>query len=223
MKEHRIVTQRTARFFSLGTPSDSVREVWFVLHGYGQLAPFFLRHFQDIAHPARYIIAPEALSRFYWDHSTGRVGASWMTKADRLQEIQDYVAYLNSIYHAVFSELRRDQVTVHILGFSQGATTACRWLCLGQAQADQFTLWAGGLPHDLNWETGAPILRQLDLRLVLGSEDEFISIDQLEQQESILKQHNIEWTRMVFEGAHRIHQPTLQTLADDFETDDGGS
>lgn len=58
MQEHRIAVARTARYFTLGRAE---REVWFVLHGYGQLADRFLRHFDPIDDGTRLIVAPEGL------------------------------------------------------------------------------------------------------------------------------------------------------------------
>ena len=82
MQEHHFSTPRTARYYTLD-PAEAVREVWFVLHGYGQLAGAFLRHFERLQDGARLFIAPEALSRYYLPGHQ-RVGASWMTREDRL-------------------------------------------------------------------------------------------------------------------------------------------
>ena len=79
-----------------------MRELWYVLHGYGQLAAPFLDDFRAIDDGTRLIVAPEALSRFYEGdvqarlHKDAKVGASWMTREDRDAEIADYVAYLDT-------------------------------------------------------------------------------------------------------------------------------
>ena len=59
----------------LGALSAETREIWFVVHGYGQLAEYFIRHFRGLDDGTRYIVAPEGLSRFYVKEWT-RVGAS---------------------------------------------------------------------------------------------------------------------------------------------------
>src|SRR2546422_2866054 len=46
--------------------------------------------------------------------------SSWMTREDRLAEIEDYVRYLDAVYAEVFGSLDRAGVTVHALGYSQG-------------------------------------------------------------------------------------------------------
>src|SRR5258705_7905505 len=96
-----MTVSRMARYFTIGRPD---REVWFVLHGYGQLAARFLSRFEPLDDGGRLIVAPEALSRFYLteDSAERRVGASWMTREDRLTEIEDYVQYLEAVYADVF-------------------------------------------------------------------------------------------------------------------------
>src|SRR2546425_1041706 len=89
MQEHHLAVDKTARYYSLGEPGPATRQLWFVCHGYGQLAGRFLRHFEPLDDGSRVIIAPEGLSRFYLSESPAerRVGASWMTREDRLVEM----------------------------------------------------------------------------------------------------------------------------------------
>jgi predicted esterase len=136
-----------------------------------------------------------------------------MTKEDRLLEIEDYVAYLDALYYQTFDEVDRLLVKVRVLGFSQGATTACRWLSRGTASADQLILWAGSLPHDLIWETDAPLLRRLQPVLVVGDQDEFVTPELLQNQQKILDQHNVPYQLITFEGKHRLNTDILKQLA----------
>src|SRR5439155_683249 len=126
MHEHHLSVSRTARYFTLGERSAAEAEVGFACHGYGQLAARFLEKLRVLDDGTRYLVAPEGLSRFYLSESPTerRVGASWMTREDRLAEIADYVQYLDAVYQEVFGLLDRSQVTVHALGFSQGVATA---------------------------------------------------------------------------------------------------
>src|SRR5512144_1837643 len=126
VQEHHFTTSRSARYYTLGPAAAAAREVWFLLHGYGQLAGRFLIAFQALDDGSRCLIAPEALSRFYLGEATGRhdkVGASWMTREDRLTDIADYVRYLDGLYGDLVSG-RRDGGGVTVLGFSQGTATA---------------------------------------------------------------------------------------------------
>ena len=54
MKEYRLSVTRSARYFTTGRAE---REVWFVLHGYGQLAARFLSHFESIDDGTRGVTA----------------------------------------------------------------------------------------------------------------------------------------------------------------------
>src|SRR5437762_6388114 len=139
MQEHHIGVSRTARYFTLGDSSRGVGEVWFACHGYGQVASRFLEKLRVLDDGRRYLVAPEGLSRFYLSESPTerRVGASWMTREDRLSEIDDYVRYLDAVYADVFGSLDRAQVTVHALGFSQGASTVSRCTPLVKARIDR--------------------------------------------------------------------------------------
>src|SRR5439155_21044017 len=149
VKEHHISVKRTTRYFALGDPARA-GEIWFACHGYGQLAARFLEKLRVLDDGRRYLVAPEGLSRFYLSESPTerRVGASWMTRGDRLGEIDDYVAYLDAVCADVFTSLDRVRVTVHGLGYSQGACTVSRWAGLGGARSARLALWGGAVRRD---------------------------------------------------------------------------
>src|SRR5688500_4670112 len=146
MHEHHLIVSRSARFYTLGSLDESTRDVWIVCHGYAQLASRFVRHFAPIHVPGRLIVAPEALNRFYFDPVFGhhgpdaKVGATWMTREDRLREIADYVGYLDALHSAIFARVDRSRAPLTVLGFSQGVATATRWATLGTVQPDHLVL-----------------------------------------------------------------------------------
>ena len=214
MQEHRLTVSRTVRYFTLGRPD---REVWFVLHGYGQLAARFLRHFEPLDDATRLIVAPEGLSRFYLteDPAERRVGASWMTREDRLAEIEDYVQYLDAVYAEVVGSVDRSLVRVRVLGFSQGATTACRWTTMGAARVDRLIVWGGEVPPDLDLarEPAAGRLRALRLLLVYGTQDRFFTPKVVAATEARLREHGIPYERVSFDGDHGIDGAVLKKLA----------
>lgn len=219
-QEHHLRVTRTARYVTLGRPHAGLREVWFVCHGHGQLAARFVRHFVAIAGRSRLIVAPEALSRFYLDPvSSGpaadrRVGATWMTREDRLSEVNDYVGYLDALHTHVFRQVDRSAVRLHVLGFSQGAATVCRWVCDGHASPDDVTLWAGVVPPDLDLATEGGALRAARLRLVVGSRDEFATAEAIARQEERLRGADIPFRTTIFHGGHAIDAEVLRRLAD---------
>jgi predicted esterase len=205
MQEHQFSTPRSARYFTLGSPEQAA-EVWFVCHGYGQLASRFLERFRPLAADRRCIVAPEALSRFYLTESPAerRVGASWMTREDRLHEIDDHVCYLDGVYATLVP--RNARVTA--LGFSQGAATVCRWTALGSSRVDRLIVWGGEVPPDLDLKR----LRVPSVTLVYGRRDELFTPKIIAATESRLRAHNIEYALVPFEGGHEIEDATLRRL-----------
>ena len=119
---HHLAVERTARYFTDREPSRNIRDVWFVCHGYGQLASDFIREFECIGSTSRLIVAPEALSRFYIADKGGfhgpdaKIGATWMTREDREVEIADYIGYLDRLYDAIFEVVPREEARVTVEG-----------------------------------------------------------------------------------------------------------
>ena len=206
MQEHRLSVSRSARYFSIGRAE---REVWFVLHGYAQLAARFLRYFEPIDDGSRLIVAPEGLSRFYLTEAPTerRVGANWMTKEDRLAEIDDHVRYLDAVYEAVLRSSDRAKIKVTTLGFSQGATTACRWSTLGASKIDHLIVWGGEVPSDV----GPP--RAARLTLVYGSSDEYFTPKVVAATEARLREQGTHYDVTSFDGGHEIDAAVLKQLA----------
>ena len=212
MQEHHVHVPRTTRYFTLG-PSGDVRQVWFVCHGYGRLARDFLNEFRILDDGSRYFVAPEGLSRHYTNHVKGLVGASWMTREDRLSEIADYVKYLDVLYEHVFKNISRRSVSVIVLGFSQGAAAVARWISLGRAIADRLILWGEIPPPDLDLEMAWGKLEDSRLTIVAGNEDQYVDPAQLLKAEARLLEHEIPYETIMFEGGHHLDEDTLRSLA----------
>ena len=104
MKEHQIKFPKTAHYYTLGNPDKSIQKLFIVMHGYGQLASRFVYKFDQLPEDCL-VLAPEGFSRFYWNEKKGLVGASWMTKANRLVEIEDYSDYIQHLYNHFLEQL----------------------------------------------------------------------------------------------------------------------
>lgn len=217
--EHHIQVRRTARYYTLGEPSHETRDVWFVCHGYGQLASDFIKEFEIIADPTRVIVAPEALSRYYavseagFHSSESKVVASWMTREDREAEIDDYVAYLDAVYDEIISKVDRKNVSVTVLGFSQGGATANRWLTRGRSRADRLIMWGALIATDADLNQAATFFRDVKLTIVSGTRDQFAIQKMLEDYRRLLTEKKIPFELFTFNGGHRLDRETLRSLA----------
>jgi predicted esterase len=215
--EQHLVVPRTARYATLGDGATA-RAIWFVLHGFGQLSPYFIRHFGVLADGTRLVVAPEALNRFYLEPTswkgagTARVGATWMTREEREYEMRDYIAYLDRLYEHILEGRDRDAVRVTVLGFSQGVATGARWLCRGRARADTFVAWAGPFPPELDAEAVGP-LRALRFVRVLGEADEMALPDHVAAEDVRMRTLGLDTTLVRFAGGHALHRDTLLALA----------
>ncbi len=208
MEERFIRVSRTARYHLLGRV-EAARELWIVLHGYGQLARYFLNAFDGLAEE-RCIAAPEGLSRFYIDAQHARVGSTWMTREDRLHEIEDQVGYLD----ALVAELTRTAmpgVSIRVLGFSQGVATAARWLTSGRTKPEELICWAGSLPPELDREALAT-WRNMHVHLVAGQKDELVTAAEMRAAALRLDQAGVANTQHLFPGAHKLDPMLLHRL-----------
>lgn len=209
MNAHNLSFPFTARYFTLGEINENTKEVWFVLHGHGQLASFFLQKFKKLAEKNICVIAPEGLSRYYLEGYSGRVGATWMTKENRLMDIENYIQYLNSIYLAEIKAKHAPSTKITVLGFSQGAATASRWVMNGVVPFQRLILWGGVFPPDMDFNKGHAVLKTKDTYIVYGKSDPFLTDDRFVEMKTILSNLNINPTVITFNGTHEIDQETL--------------
>ena len=208
-QEHFIKIDRTVRYYTVGTASKNVKHLWICLHGYGQLGKYFIRSFSHLENENRLIVAPEAPNRFYLNGTGGRVGATWMTKDERLRDIDDYCTYLNKLCAEIKQELS-EEVSVHIFGFSQGVATAYRWAnnYVGHG-LKSLTGWAGTFPPDIDYRLNKEKFNALNIKAYFASNDQYISHDNADDLMKQLADLEIDVTRIDFEGEHKLYAGPL--------------
>lgn len=219
--EHHMRVRRTARVHTLGpTAPGEAMEVWVVLHGYRQLAGRFLRRFRGLADGRRLIVAPEGLSRFYVEREAGRhgpeslVGASWMTREAREDEIRDYVEYLDEVADRFLRPTRSgSRIPLTVLGFSQGVATATRWVALGRHPCRRLVCWGDTLPPDLDHGTFRERMEGVELVLVRGEGDGTRRREVEVRQDRVLRDAGISFRIVVHPGGHRIEREVVVELA----------
>jgi predicted esterase len=200
-----------AIFYQTSEISSKTKEIWFVLHGYGQLPKYFIRKFKEISSDSRVIIAPGGLSRFYLEGFSGRVGSTWMTKEERLLDIDNYIEYLNAVAESVLKRAPKD-IRITLLGFSQGSATVCRWAEKLTFSFEKLILHSGAFPNDIDFSGLGNILRDKHVFMLRGTEDEFINEDRKKEQKSLIDKLNVEVKEKEFEGKHDIHIDSLKEI-----------
>jgi predicted esterase len=202
--KHFLTAPASYRYYTHG--SEKAPHLLIVLHGYGQLAEYFIRKFQ-VLEDDFFIVAPEGMHRFYLKGSSGRVGASWMTKEERELDIQTNMNWLNTLLAKLTSENTYQKIS--LLGFSQGGATAARWFHASN-QFDHFISWASVFPPDLEQELTATSTTSKSYFFVIGTNDEFVTPD---EQTNLLQTYQDKgYQTIVYEGTHTIDSACLQKL-----------
>lgn len=197
---------------TLGAAPEAASEIWFALHGYGQLARRFTRRLAPLAGAGRLVVVPEGLSRFYVDEPRGIVGACWMTREDRGNEIDDYVRYLDGLAAAILPA-GAARPPVHLLGFSQGSATACRWVERGAIAPVRLVLWGGEIPPDIDWTHAARRFRALEVLLVAGDRDEIATPEALTRYAELLAAQGVRHRVVRYPGDHAVDGAAVERLA----------
>ena len=207
-EHHQLAVTRTAQYYTIGTPGKHIKKLWIVAHGYGQLASTFIYRFKDLDDGATLIIAPEGLSKFYWGKFTGTPVASWMTKADRLDEIADFANYLQQLYEQYIPQLS-ELVTINLLGFSQGSATVVRWALAKFPHFHNLILWAGAFPEDIPYYERKDYWVDKKLYFVYGTADELVSEKRKQWCFEVIKEKKLEVSVSTFDGKHEVDKSAL--------------
>jgi predicted esterase len=207
--EKSIIVPINTKYHTLNELTDKTLQVWFLLHGYGQLAEFFIKKFNMIDNETNYLIAPQGLNKFYLEGFGGRVGANWMTKEDRLNEIANYVTYLNHVYQDELRDIDLQKVKINILAFSQGCATASRWVAYSKIKCDRLILWAGEIPQDVVEDE---VFKTTPLTLIFGTEDELITYEMKQTFFERIYSVNLHPQVINYKGKHEIDSEVFRTL-----------
>lgn len=192
-------------------PTFQEKEVWIVFHGYGQLAEFFIRKFLPFDNPDCLIIAPEGTNYTYLNGFQGRVGSNWMTRHEREVAIENNHRFLDTLMENILSEFEVVPV-IHVLGFSQGAATATRWVSRWSSRSKSLILWAGGFAQDLDLEKVRDVFSDTRLVMVLGENDELITPESIQKQQELIDNLGKDVLRINFSGGHELNAGILKKI-----------
>lgn len=192
-----IKIQRTAHYYI--QEGINAKEALFIIHGYGQLAEEFISEFEYLKDEAIIVIAPEAISKFY--NKERKAVANWMTSHEREDEMIDYVHYLNDLLEAIKKEYSIDRFS--ILAFSQGTSTALRWMKGSRQSFSNAYICSGAVPPEL--EPGD--LEQhnhCQFHYYYGDDDHFIDDEKAEKLLDFLHSLVKKLSVVPFKGKHIV-------------------
>lgn len=204
-KVHKLDVTKTARVLTGG---DSSGRPMVFLHGYGMSITGFFRRLSPLVRSGHFVVAPEGLSRYYRQGASGKVVASWMTREERLDDISDTNKYLEH----VFSSFCRSGSAV-FTGFSQGAASVSRWAFSSDSDVREIVLWGSAFPPDIPVEEIRSAAGRIRVHFIIGTEDEYLSVDQIREDADKLQANGIETHVFVYEGKHDIYSTGLDYIA----------
>ena len=213
MKEttKKVSYSNTSPYETLNQLTDKTKNVWVVFHGIGYLSRYFLRYFDELPAEENYVIAPQAPSKYYLKNDYKYVGASWLTKENTGQEIQNIFSYLDAILE---KEKISTNTNVIVFGFSQGVSIATRWLAKTQQACSKLILYAGGLPEELaSSDFDYLINSQTNINIIVGNTDEYLTPKRMEIESKkieVLFQGKAE--KLIFEGGHEIKKEIINSI-----------
>jgi len=209
--ENLLRVQTTARYFTLGEISTNIKAVWFVFHGYGMRAEEFLKGFDCINDTQTLIVAPEGLHRYYGRGTKGEVRANWMTSDLREFDIENNITFLNSVLRQLFQKGISEKVQFGVLGFSQGGPTSFRWASQLKIDVGILVAWGTDIPKDVYLDNKKrQKINQSNIKLIVGSEDEYISSEQVDAIIMDLHDEGVTFDFHTFEGRHELHEETIR-------------
>ena len=205
-----LVVSRHARVGIIGDPATAT-EAWLLLHGYGMLARGMLHMFRTVVRADRLLVAPEGLSRFYTELSGGKraVGASWTTREDLANELEDQFAYVER----AVTECVAPALPLHVHGFSQGVSVGARWSVRTGRPVARLVGWAGSLPEDVTADLLQRALGAEPLHLVVGDHDTMVPPEKVIADATRLRAGGLAVTLHEFAGGHRVDDRVLATLS----------
>ena len=211
IKTNYYTTQKIARYSTFGTLGPRTKYFWFALHGSKMLCEQMLYKFKEFDPEEHFVVAPEALIRFYEKDFGGPVVASWMTKRDRLNEIEDFSEYLSGLYTTFVGQLPLGCVKT-ILAFSQGGTTVFRWLHARKVEVDHLIPYACWIPEDIPLGEGKTDLRKINLLYTYGTRDQFLTEKRIAMVNAVIAQNNLTVKSLPYQGDHRVSKEQLKNI-----------
>lgn len=210
--EHIVATVATTihgRYLTIPPASSEPTPLLVGFHGYAEDAETQLERLRAIPGSARWLIVSiQALHRFY-QRSTNRVVASWMTRQDRELAIADNTAYVMKCIDAVAAEWPA-LPNVVFAGFSQGAGMAFRAAAHVAPRTASVIAVGGDVPPEL---TPAALERVSAALLARGTSDVWYTKEKFADDERRLREASVSVNALEFDAGHEWSSEVVAAAA----------
>lgn len=207
--EKQVSYKITNSYCTLNEKTSETKNIWVVFHGIGYLSKYFLKYFKGLDPKENYIIAPQAASKYYLNGKYTHVGASWFTKDNTQQEVENAMNYLDEVYKA---EDLDSATNLIVLGYSQGVSVATRWVAKKGINASQLILCSGGLPKELK-PNDFQHLKESKVTMIYGTKDPYMDEERLQSEKIRLNELFPKNLNVIpFEGVHEMKPSIIESL-----------
>ena len=192
--------------------TDATKNIWLCFHGLGYLATYFKRYFQTLDAKENNIILPQAPSKFYQGKDFKHVGASWLTRVDTQQEMQNNLNYIHAVLEA--EKVKGDQRLI-LFGYSQGVSIATRFLKNYSDSIKAIVLHSGAVPKELTKQDGDHFKSLCNsFYYIMGTKDEYATPERRKEEIPRLKMlFGTDCEMLEPEIKHEVHVPSLENIA----------
>lgn len=205
-----VTYQNSNTYETLNEIGPNTMNVWIVFHGMGYLSKYFLKYFRELPAEENYIICPQAPSKYYLKEDFKHVGASWLTKEETQESIENVFSYLDAVWS---NELVSSSYKLLVFGYSQGVSIATRWVAKRKINCDKLILYAGSIPSNLKKSDFEHLSPKTTISYIYGNKDEYITAERLVIERKKIKEVFGDKTEEIsFEGGHEVKVFLLHNL-----------
>jgi len=210
--EHKVSYTSTNTYHTLNKISPNTKNIWIVFHGMGYLGKYFSKYFLSLHKDENYIIIPQAPSKYYQGKKFKHVGASWLTRENTKDEIENVLRYIDAVYQEQVSDFPKE-ASIIIMGYSQGVSIATRWVASRQIVCNQLILHSGGIPNELTQSHFTFLPTTSKVHYIYGLQDEYINEARITEQTLLgTNLFNDKLNIHTFNGPHEVHVPFIEKI-----------
>jgi predicted esterase len=165
-------------------------------HGYGESAETQMARLESIPGSEHWtLIAIQALNRFYRGRSQDVV-ASWMTRQDRVEAIEDNIDYVDQVVGTIGGA----KGSLVCAGFSQGGAMAFRAAVRAKTAAAGVISVGADVPPELFADDSVQFPKSI--LLMRGTQDDWYTADKLRADVTRLTKRGNPPHALTYEGGH---------------------